>query len=187
MFDATSFAAPCEVSRQTITNYLAVLESTFIVHLVRPFSSRRSTEIVSAPKAYAFDTGFVSYFRGWDRLRDSDRGVLWEHLVLNEIQGRLQRGTPRYWRNKRGAEVDFVIPQRGQVGPIAIECNWSASRADLRGLTAFRRLYSEGENFVVAADVDRPFSRQFGDGIRVEFLSLRDLIERLGAAKWQGS
>ena len=29
---------------------------------MRPFSSRRSTEIVAAPKVYGFDTGFVSYY-----------------------------------------------------------------------------------------------------------------------------
>src|SRR5574341_1378766 len=39
LFEATRFAAPCEVSRTTIANYLAVLESTFVVHVVRPFST----------------------------------------------------------------------------------------------------------------------------------------------------
>jgi predicted AAA+ superfamily ATPase len=36
----------------------------------------------------------------------------WEHYVLNEVQGRLQRRDLRYWRNKHGAEVDFVVPER---------------------------------------------------------------------------
>lgn len=187
LFEATAFAAPCEVSRQTISNYLAVLESTFIAHPLRPFSSRRSTEIVSAPKVYAFDTGFVSYFRGWDDLRESDRGELWEHFVLNEIQGRFQQRTIRYWRNKRGAEVDFVIPQRGEARPVAIECKWSADRADFRGLTAFRHLYPEGANYIVASDVDAPFFREFGSGLRAEFVSLEGLIERLGPIKWRTS
>jgi len=57
IFEATRFAAPAEVSRTTITNYLSVLEATRIALVVRPFSTRRSTEIVSAPKVYAFDTG----------------------------------------------------------------------------------------------------------------------------------
>src|SRR3989304_5644886 len=65
IFEATRFARPCEVSRSTIANYLSVLEATFVVHIVRPFSSHRATEIVSAPKVYAFDTGFMCYYRGW--------------------------------------------------------------------------------------------------------------------------
>lgn len=65
VFEATKFARPCEVSRATISNYLAVLEATFIAHVVRPFSRSRSQEVIAAPKVYAFDTGFVCAFRGW--------------------------------------------------------------------------------------------------------------------------
>ncbi|MDX1707373.1 MAG: DUF4143 domain-containing protein [Desulfobacterales bacterium] len=50
MFEATRFAKPCEVSRTTISNYLAVLEATYVISIIRPFSTHRPTEIVSAPK-----------------------------------------------------------------------------------------------------------------------------------------
>lgn len=178
MFEATRFAAPCEVSRQTIVNYLAALEATFVVHVVRPFSTHRPTEIVAAPKVYGFDTGFVCYHRGWDALRQEDLGLLWEHFVLNEIQGRLQHRTPRYWRSKRGAEVDFVLPRRGSNRPIAIECKWTAKSFDPGALSAFRRLYPEGPSFVVAADVQGPYARNY-DGFRAEFVSLEELTARL--------
>ena len=85
MFEATGFARACEVSRTTIANYVAVLESTFVVHLIRPFAGGGAAEIVSAPKVYGFDTGFVCYHRGWHELRREDFGLLWEHLVLNEL------------------------------------------------------------------------------------------------------
>src|SRR3990172_1775210 len=90
IFEATRFARACEVSRTTITNSLSALEATFVAHVLRPFSTHRATEIVSAPKVYGFDTGFVCYHRGWTDLRREDMGALWEHLVLNEVQGRLQ-------------------------------------------------------------------------------------------------
>lgn len=178
MFEATRFAVPCEVSRQTISNYLAALEATFVVQVVRPYSTHRSTEIVAAPKVYGFDTGFVCYHRGWDTLRPEDHGLLWEHFVLNEIQGRLQHRSLRYWRNKRGAEVDFVLPRRGRGQPIAIECKWTAEPFDEGALVAFRRLYPKGDNFVVAHDVDVTYVRTY-DGLKVHFVSLEDLIARL--------
>ena len=109
VFEASSFARPCEVSRGTISNYLSVLEATFVVHVIRPFSSRRATEIVAAPKVYGFDTGFVCYYRGWSQLRQEDLGLLWEHFVLNEIMAQTQSREIHYWRNKRGLEVDFVL------------------------------------------------------------------------------
>src|SRR5574341_866695 len=131
IFEATSFAKPCEVSRGTILNYLRALEATFVVHVLRPFSTNRATEIIAAPKVYAFDTGFVCYHRGWHELRRQDLGVLWEHFVLNELQAHLQAREFLYWRDKLKHEVDFVLVQKGKT-PIAIECKWSSQEFDPR-------------------------------------------------------
>lgn len=178
IFEATAFAAPCEVSRQTITNYLMALEATYVVQVIRPYSTHRPTEIVAAPKVYGFDTGFVCHHRGWETLRPADMGSLWEHVVLNEVQGRLQHKTVGYWRSKRGAEVDFVLRRRGRGGPIAIECKWSASTFDESGIRSFRRIYPQGENFVVASDVTRPYVRTH-DNLRIRYVSLESLIIQL--------
>jgi predicted AAA+ superfamily ATPase len=64
IFEASRFARLCEVNRKTIANYLKVLEETHVVQVVRPYSGHRPTEIVSAPKVYGFDTGFVCYYKG---------------------------------------------------------------------------------------------------------------------------
>ena len=174
IFEATRFTRPCEVSRTTISNYLAVLEATFIAHVIRPYSSHRPTEIIAAPKVYGFDTGFVCYHRGWHDLRRDDLGLLWEHLVLNEMHAHLQSREIRYWRDKRGHEVDFLLA-RAKQSPLAIECKWSASDFDAGNLQAFRRPYPRGDNLVVANDVERPFTRSYG-GLSVRFVGLSDLI-----------
>lgn len=57
-----AFAKPCEMSRGTIANHLAVLEAIFVAHVERPFSKHKATEIVTAPKVYAFDTGFIAFW-----------------------------------------------------------------------------------------------------------------------------
>ena len=177
IFEATKFTAQCEASRTTIGNYLAVLEATYVVHIIRPFNTRRRSEILSAPKVYGFDTGFVCFHKGWWELRSDDLGILWEHYVLNEIQGRLQSRNLRYWRDKRGHEVDFIWPNKGG-RPVAIEVKWSAGQLDIAGLRAFRRIYPEGSNFVVCRDVERPYRRLIKD-LDIEFIGLEDLILRL--------
>lgn len=179
IFEATRFAVPCEVSRATITNYLGALEETFVVHVIRPFSSRRTSEIVAAPKVYAFDTGFFCAYRGWHDLRREDLGPLWEHLVLNEIMASAQTRRVCYWRDKRGHEVDFIWAPR-PASPLAIECKWSADGFDPTGLAAFRRLHPRGENVVVAHDVDSAFERKYGE-IAVRFEGLPTLAERFAA------
>jgi len=178
IFDATRCAAPMEVSRQTVNNYLAVLEATRVAHVVRPFSSRQSSEIVAAPKVYAFDTGFVAFFRSWRELRPEDLGLLWEHFVLNEMHAMMPGVDVRYWRDKQHHEIDFVIPVRGKA-PVAIECKWSAgSDVDGRSLASFRHRYKGGLDLVVAHDVDRPFTATVG-GLRVTWVGLTDMVTRL--------
>lgn len=177
VFEATRFTRSCEVSRTTISNYLTALESTFVVHVVRPFSTHRATEIVSAPKVYGFDTGFICYFRGWHELRGEDLGVLWEHFVLNELHAHLQTRQIHYWRDKRGHEIDFVLARRNQP-PTAIECKWSASDFDPSNVMAFRRHYRKGKTFVVATDVDRSYHRSSGE-IEITFVNLESLIRAL--------
>jgi len=178
VFEATAYAGPCDISRPTVTNYLKALEATRVAHVIRPFSSRRSSEIISAPKVYAFDTGFVRFAKGWEKLRPEDKGGLWEHFVLNELQARLQEADVRYWRDKRGHEVDFVVPSRSG-SALAIECKWSAGALDGAGLQAFRRRHPRGENWLVAQDVDRAFERR-DHGLVIECLGIREFAERLG-------
>jgi predicted AAA+ superfamily ATPase len=96
MFEATRFARDCEASRTTIVNYLTVLEATYVVHVLRPFSKRRASEIIAAPKVYAFDTGFVCHQRGWDALRNEDLGVLWQRSSANGRPGISTRATSRH-------------------------------------------------------------------------------------------
>jgi predicted AAA+ superfamily ATPase len=170
IFEATRFARPCEVSRPTITNYLRVLEATFIAHIVRPYSSGKTAEIVAAPKVYGFDTGFVCYFRGWTALRREDLGM----------HARLQTRRINYWRTKQGHEVDFVLTRRGGP-PIGIECKWSTAELDVASLRAFVARYPRAEAVVVGHDVERATTRRFGD-LSVKLVSLEGLISLLKAA-----
>jgi hypothetical protein len=177
IFEATKFAAPCEVSRSTIANYLAALEATAVAPVLRPFSSRRSNEIVAAPKVYGFDTGFVCAFRGWTSLRPEDLGRPWEYYVLNELVAHRLLPALRFWRDKQGHEVDFVWAPRGRT-PLAIECKWSARDFDPANLTVFARAYPRHELLVVTTDAHPAFTREY-DGRPVHFLDLERLVQRL--------
>ena len=181
VFEATRFARPCEISRATVANYLRVLEDTLVVQVVRPYSTRRASEIVAAPKVYGFDTGFVCLFKGWDRLRDEDRGVLWEHRVLNEYLARVRHPRVRqYWRDTpRGHEIDFVLGGRDGP-PVTVECEMARRRFDARNVRAFRARYPDGDNFVVTDDTVTSYVRDYR-GVAVRFVNLPDLIRRVAS------
>jgi predicted AAA+ superfamily ATPase len=177
MFEASRFAAPCEVSRTTISNYLSVLASTHVVTIIRPYSSYKTTEIVAAPKVYAFDTGFVSYYKGWQSLRTDDMGLLWEQFVLNELAGVLQTSDIHYWRDKADHEIDFVLPSQGDKVD-TIECKWSHRAFGPENLVSFRKRHPTGLNYVVSADVAESYAAKIS-GIPVEYVTLHDLLAKI--------
>jgi predicted AAA+ superfamily ATPase len=124
------------------------LEITNALTLVRPFHGGGLNELVKQPKIYAFDTGFVSYVRGWDPIRQDDYGPLWEHLVLEHLQAHFPETPPLYWRDKQGREIDFVLPrQRGEVD--VIECKWNSKAFDGGALGVFRTYYPKGNNYLL--------------------------------------
>jgi predicted AAA+ superfamily ATPase len=182
MFEAQSFAGPCEVSRQTIQNWLGILETTLLATALRPFHGGSAAELKSQPKVYAFDTGFVSYFHGWDSLRDSDRGMLLEHLALAEIAARFGTSRLHYWRDKQQHEVDFVLEVGRRRELLAIECKSSPKSFDASGLKAFRGRHPKGRNLVVTLHATDAHRRTFGE-VEVEFVPYERLASRLDALR----
>ncbi len=136
------------ISRQTVDSHVRALEATHALTVVRPFHGGGQGEIVKMPKAYAFDTGFVSFSRGWDPLRPSDYGTLWEHLVLEYLLAHGHEWQVQYWRDASGHEVDFVIA-RNRDHVDVIECKWDPRQFDPAGLAVFRSYYPNGSNYVV--------------------------------------
>jgi len=193
MFEAMKYSVACEISRETIANYLQVLEETFVVHVIRPYSTHKTTEIVKAPKVYGFDTGFVAHVKGWGELRQEDMGFMWEHIVLNEMHGNLQMRKIHYWRDKHDHDIDFLIPHRSRENKItAIECKFTIIsdevnvKAIARNFLAFRQLYPEGENFVIAYNIAESFIKNY-QNIEIHFVSLKDMINKLEKIKNYGA
>lgn len=182
LFEAQALAGPCEVSRPTIQHWLSILETTLLATVVRPYHGGTANEIKSQPKVYGFDTGFVAYFRGWDSLRDDDRGQLLEHLVLGEIAARFGTSRLHYWRDKQRHEVDFVLELGRRRDPVAIECKSAAAKFDPSALRAFRGKHPNGKNVVVTLKSTDAHTKRFGD-VEVEFVPYVDFPEWLDARR----
>ena len=144
LFEITRTASALGIGRPTVETHVRALETTHAITLVRPFHGGGQKEIIKMPKIYGFDTGFVSFCRGWDPFRLDDYGPLWEHVVLEYLQAHAHEQEIRYWRLADGREVDFVIV-RSRDHVDAIECKWNREHFDPAGLQSFRTLYPRGE------------------------------------------
>jgi hypothetical protein len=149
LFEVTRTAGTLGISRPTVAEYLRALETTQAMTVVRPFHGRGQKEMIKMPKVYGFDTGLVSFARGWDPLRQDDYGPLWEHIVLEYLQAHAHESQIQYWRLADDREVDFVIA-RAKDEVDAIECKWSPEQFDPSGLKLFRAWYPRGSNYILS-------------------------------------
>ena len=171
--EVTRTATALGITRPTVESHLSALEITNAVTLVRPFHGGGQGEIVKMPKLYGFDTGFVSFARGWDPLRPEDFGHLWEHLVLEHLQAALPDTQLRYWRDKGGREIDFVLARnRDEVD--AIECKWDPAAFDPTSLRMFRAFYPRERNYLLTPSGVPAYMKEYG-GIDVRICTPSDM------------
>lgn len=174
--DYSALSRECDLSRPTVKAHLEAMSVACALYALPPFHGGGRREIVRRPKVYGFDTGFVCFARGWREIRDDDRGVLWEHLVLDVLRIATRGEGPCYWRDKSDREIDFVVRQGRTVN--AIECKISPDRFDPENLAAFRTLYPRGTNYVVCPGIDEPYDRRVG-ALVVRTVGCRHLLDDL--------
>lgn len=165
LFEVTRTSRALGIGRPTVENHMRALEATHAITKLRPFYGDGQKEIVKMPKVYSFDTGFVSFARGWDPLRPDDFGLLWEHIVLDYLQAHAHEWKICYWRDASGREIDFVIPRaRDEVD--AIECKWDPQQLESASLKTFRAHYAKGTNYLVSPGVSSAYWKQIS-GLKI--------------------
>ncbi len=143
-----NYAELCHLSGfsyMELRRHLNILEKTFICALIRPFHTNKRTELVKNPKVFFFDTGFrneVILNFGQDR---TDQGALYENFVYTEL---IKKGfSPKYWRTKAKAEVDFILEQDNLPIPIEVK---SASERLTRSFQSFLDTYQPRQGFFLS-------------------------------------
>ena len=162
--DYSQLAKLSQLSRPTVKAHVDAVQIAHAVYLLRPFHSGGKREIVSRPKCYAFDTGFVAFEKGWDSIRADDRGLLWEHLVLDALRLHCADADLFYWQDKSRREVDFVI-RRGEGRLDLVECKINPAKMETTAIEAFRSVYAEGANYIVSPRVKTPYRIRQGNQV----------------------
>ena len=110
-----------QINRETILHYIDLLEKSFVIFTLGPYSRNLRKEITSKNKIYFYDLGIrnalIENFSPID-LRP-DLGALWENYLLMERKKKMEysRSYPNmyFWRTYSGGEVDFVEEKDGLV------------------------------------------------------------------------
>lgn len=112
------------VSSTTVRNYIDLLSSVFMLHLLQPYIPNTGKRLVKSPKIYLCDTGIANALL---RVKDFEQlaghpsfGPAWESLVLINLHGSFPKCSFYFYRTGHGAEIDIIIEDG--LKRIALEC-----------------------------------------------------------------
>ena len=148
LINLTSLGADCGISAVTAKQWLSVLETSYIVTLLRPHHSNFGKRLVKTPKIYFLDSGLAAWLMG---IRSAEtlethaaRGALFESWVVSELyKKRLNTGLPidlYFWRDNTGNEVDLIIEKEKGLQPIEIKSGSTYASDWSQGLKKWQAL-----------------------------------------------
>ena len=158
------------ISFPTLKKYLDALEKSYLVALAPPYSRNRNKEISRQPKVYFIDTGMRNSIA--KTFASEVDGKLFENYVFSEL---LKAGfSPKYWRTKAGAEVDFILESGEQTIPV--ECKLRSDSTE-KSLRSFISAYRPSRAYIVTYEMTRKETTI--DGCDVLICGIRELVESL--------
>ena len=117
------------INKETIGNYIELLEKAFVVFRLKSFSRNLRNEIKFNKKIYFYDNGIrnsiINNFNSIE-LRN-DKGALWENFLISERIKCLHYhhiyANYYFWRTKQQQEIDWIEEQKGIIS--AYEFKWN--------------------------------------------------------------
>ena len=156
---------------KTIRAWLAVLEASGQVLILKPYHANVGKRLVKRPKVYFLDTGTLAFLLGVDRpemlLSGMAAGPLFEAAVVGQLHrllvhhGELSR--LYFWRTSAGHEVDFVLEDGSTLVPIEAKLTATPTPRDAAGIEQFQKLLGRraGKGYVVCLSPARhPLTRR---------------------------
>jgi len=109
-----------KINRETVLEYLDLLENTFIIKRVTPFHKNLRSEISKNPKIYFLDTGMMHLL--W--LKEFPKVILgnsFETFVFLEL---MKAGKKiNFWRTTNKQEIDFIVKNK-EIYAIEVKLNF---------------------------------------------------------------
>lgn len=145
LLNVSELSNSLDMNRETIEDYLNLLENTFIIKRIRPYHKNLRSELSKNPKVFFLDTGMMHLL--W--LKEFPKVVLgnvFETFVFLEL---MKRGhNINFWRTTNKQEIDFIVD--GKVF-YAIEAKLNFQKANMRTFNYFNEKYSS-KNLIVGLE-----------------------------------
>jgi len=155
LLNVADLAAPFQLSRPTIRDYMTLLARIFLLDELPPWHSNRLRRLIKKPKLHLGDTGLACALLGVNAKTLWDDRTLYGQLLETFVYQELRRQASwqeepvgfYHFRDKSGAEVDVVMESGGKLSGIEVKAASTVVARDFKGLRKLKN--AAGQRFVV--------------------------------------
>ncbi|OYU94388.1 MAG: AAA family ATPase [Bacteroidetes bacterium B1(2017)] len=157
ILNMSSLANDCGIDQKTVAAWLGILQSSYIIYLLKPYFNNYNKRITKTPKLYFYDTGVACSLLGIKSAEQitihAAKGSLFENLIVSELlKNRFNVGENDnlfYWRDKTGNEVDIITENEGNLTAIELKAGETISNDFFKGLNYFSTLETPNTEKIV--------------------------------------
>ena len=162
LLNMSSLAIEAGVDSKTIASWLSVLESSFIIHLLKPHHQNFNKRLVKMPKLFFYDTGLVCSLLGITKAAQLTlhplKGNLFENLVVSElVKDCFNKNLPSniyFWRDSAGNEMDIIIDEGTSLYPVEIKAGKTITNDYFKNFQFWNKVTGTTNGAVVYAGND---------------------------------
>jgi uncharacterized protein len=148
ILNLTSLSNDCGIDQKTVAAWLSILQSSYIVYLLKPYHGNFNKRIIKTPKLYFYDTGVACSLLGISNAKQiathAAKGGLFENMIVSELlKERFNTGLADnlyYWRDKTGNEVDIILDNAGKLTAMELKAGETISQDFFKGIEYFSSL-----------------------------------------------
>jgi len=147
LLNLNSLSSAAGLSRHLTSQYITVLENTYLVEILPPYFTNKKKEVIKAHRVYFADNGLRNYLTGNLSFTEErqDIGALLESAVFSGLKKKGRRTKLYFWRTQNKAEVDFILEDMQKLYPFEVNRAGKPTRA----LYAFMNYYKKEKGYVV--------------------------------------
>lgn len=185
----SSLGADAGVSHTTASQWMTVLEASYVVFRLPPFFTNIRKRLVKSPKLYFYDVGLASHLIGVEHAKQLAthplRGQLFENAVVMEVlkhrYNRGRRSNLSFFRDSRGLECDLLLECAEGIDAIEIKSGATFASDYFDSLDQISQMLPRiSTKAVVYGGTDRQ-TRQKGEVVPLQ--SLPDFLNQLATSR----
>ncbi len=147
LLNVVELANTTRIARQTVEEYLFILQQTYIIKLVQPFSGNIRSELFKTPKIFFYDTGIMNMLSK-RYLPANIEGAAFETAVYSDLIKNLGHSNINYWRTVNKQEIDFILSLKNIIIPVEVKLN--SNSFNYSPIKYFSQKYSCKQRFCIS-------------------------------------